>query len=64
MPHSQPVTGTHKDQERLKDIEELSCPCFITSLQGLLDDIDHGGDQILEGFLNHWLSEVTYNPIT
>lgn len=42
---------TYENEECLKDIEKLSCTRLIATLDTLTNDIDHGGKQVLERFL-------------
>ena len=51
---------THKYQERLENIKELPCSCLVALLQSLLDNINHSGDQTLEGFLNRQVSRMFF----
>ncbi len=42
---------SYKDKERLKNVEELTSPLFIASLNALSYDIDHRRKESLERFL-------------
>lgn len=53
------IKGTYQDEESLEDIKKLPGTSLVTGLNSLADNLDHGGEKGLEGFLEKILGTLS-----